>query len=154
MKWSLLYVVGLLLLIANSIEKEFDPDTKYYIYNKVTSKCLLRKLTDNGYSEYYIVTYDECTEDDDSLWYIKDGHIISAATGNCFAIVNSNKLGSKECDKSVLEAQYIQDFVFEGSTICTKTNNCLKDRRGPVGDKKNKDENYDWIISTSLPEKE
>ena len=38
MKLSLLYFVGILLLIVNSNEKEtFDPDTKYFIYNKVTS---------------------------------------------------------------------------------------------------------------------
>ena len=38
MKCSPLYFVGLLLLIVSSIEKEIDPDTKYFIYNKVTNK--------------------------------------------------------------------------------------------------------------------
>ena len=109
-------------------------------------------MTNNGYTEYYIITVGECTNDDYSLWYIRDSHIISAANNNCLAIVNSNKLGAKECDKSVLEALYVQDFVFEGDTICTRLNNCLKDRRGTVGDKKNKDEYYEWTISTSLPE--
>ena len=31
------------------------------------------------------------TDNDDSLWYIKGNHIISAADNNCFAIVNSSK---------------------------------------------------------------
>ena len=152
MKQSLLYLFGILLLIVNSIEKEtFDPDTKYFIYNKVTSKCIKRELTDNGYTEYYIITYGECTNDEDSLWYIKGSHIVSAADNNCLAVVNSNKLGSKDCDKSVLEALYVQDFVIEKDTICTRLDNCLKDRRGSVGDKKNIDEYYEWTISTSLP---
>ena len=154
MKYSPLYFVGLLLLIVSSIEKEFDPDTKYFIYNKVTSNCIKRQLTDNGYSEYYIITYGKCTGDDDSLWYIKDNHIVSAANGNCFAIVNSSKLGSKDCDKQVIEAQYSQNFVFEGETICTNQGNCLKDKRGYTGSKESKDEYYEWVISTSLPESE
>ena len=155
MKLSLLYVFGILLLIVNSNEKEtFDPDTKYFIYNKVTSRCLKRQLTNNGYTEYYTITYGECIENDDTLWYIKGSNIVLAANNNCFAIVNSSKLGAKECDKSVLEAQYVQDFVFESDSISTKLNTCLRDRRGPVGDKKNQDENYEWIISTSLPESE
>ena len=152
MKYSFLYLFGILLLIVNSLEKEFDPDTKYFIYNKVTSKCIKRELTSNGYTEYYIITVGECTNDDDSLWYIRDSHIMLATNDNCLAIVNSNKLGAKDCNKSVLEAVYVQDFVIEGDTICTKNNNCLKDRRGTVGDKKSKDEYYEWTISTSLPE--
>ena len=69
MKYSFLYLFEILLLIVNSIEKEtFDPDTKYFIYNKVTSKCIRRKLTNNGYTEYYVITYDKCTNDEDSLW--------------------------------------------------------------------------------------
>ena len=151
MKYSLLFFLGILLLIVNSIEKEYDPDTKYYIYNKATSRCVKRELTDNGYTEYYIITVGECTKDEDSQWYIRDSHIISAANDNCLAVVNSNKLGAKDCDKSVLEALYIQDFVFEKDTICTRLDNCLKDKRGNIGDKKNKDEYYDWEISTSLP---
>ena len=152
MKCSFLYLFEILLLIVNSIEKEtFDPDTKYFIYNKVTSKCIRRKLTNNGYTEYYVITYDKCTNDEDSLWYIKDSKIISAANENCLAVVNSNNIGSKDCNKSVLEAIYVQDFVFENDTICTRLNNCLKDRRGKVGDKKNKDEYYEWTISSSLP---
>ena len=153
MKYSFLYLFGILLLIVNSIEKEtFDPDTKYFIYNKVTSKCIKRELTNNGYTEYYIITYGECTNDENNLWYIKDSKIILAANDNCLAVVNSNNIGSKDCNKPVLEAIYVQDFVFENDTICTRLNNCLKDRRGKVGDKKNKDEYYEWIISTSLPE--
>ena len=152
MKYSFLYLFGILLLIVNSIEKEFDPDTKYFIYNKATSKCIKRELTNNGYTDYYIITYGECVKDDDCLWYIKGSNIISAANDNCLAVVNSNSLGSKDCDKPVREAVYNQDFVFEDDTICTKLNNCLKGRRGNVGDKKNKDEYYEWIISTSLPE--
>ena len=151
MKYSFLYLFGILLLIVNSLEKEFDPDTKYFIYNKLTSNCIKRKLTNNGYTDYYIMTVGECTNDDDSLWYIRDSHIILAANDNCLAVVNSIKLGAKECDKSVIEALYVQDFVFEGDIICTKFDNCLKDRRGTVGDKKNKDEYYEWTISTSLP---
>ena len=92
MKYLFLFLFGILLLIFNSVEKEFDPDTKYFIYNKVTSKCIKRELANNGFSEYYIITYGECTNDDDSLWYIKENHIISAATDDCFAIVNSNSL--------------------------------------------------------------
>ena len=152
MKSSFLYLFGILLLIVNSIEKTFDPDTKYFIYNKVTSRCIKRELTNNGYADYYIITYGECTDDDDSLWYIKDNHIISSANDNCLAVVNSNKLGSKDCNKSVIEALYVQDFIIEEDTICSKLNNCLKDRRGQVGDKKNKDKYYEWTISTSLPE--
>ena len=152
MKYSFLYLFGILLLIVNSIEKEtYDPDTKYFIYNKETSKCVKRELTSNGYTEYYVITVGECTNDEDSQWYIKDTHIVSAANDNCLAVVNSNKLGAKDCDKSVLEALYVQDFVFEKDTICTRLDNCLKDRRGNVGDKKNKDEYYEWNISTSLP---
>ena len=153
MKHSFLYLFGILLLIVNSIEKEtFDPDTKYFIYNKVTSKCLKRELTNNGYTDYYTITYGKCSDDEDSLWYIKGNHIISAANDNCLAVVNSNKLGAKDCEKSVKEAVYVQDFVIEKDTICTRLNNCLKDKRGSVGDKKNKDEYYEWKISTSLPE--
>ena len=153
MKYSFLYIFVILFLIINSIEKEiFNPDTKYFIYNKVTSKCIKRKLTNNGYTDYYIITYDECTKDEDSLWYIKDSKIISAANEKCLAVVNSNNIGEKDCNKSVLEAIYVQDFVFENGTICTRLNNCLKDRRGKVGDKKNKDEYYEWTISISLPE--
>ena len=151
MKLSLLYFF--VLLIVNSFEKEtFDPDTKYFIYNKATSKCLKRELTNNGFTDYYIITYGECTNDEDSLWYIKDDNIISVATGYCFSIVNYNNLGDKDCNKPVLEAVFIQSFVFEDDTICTKSDRCLKNRRGFVGDKKNKDEYYEWIISTSLPE--
>ena len=58
MKYSCLYIFGILLLIVNSIEKTFDPETKYFIYNKVTSRCIKRELTDNGYTEYYITTYN------------------------------------------------------------------------------------------------
>ena len=151
MKYSCLYIFGILLLIVNSIEKTFDPETKYFIYNKVTSRCIKRELTDNGYTEYYITTYGECTNDDDSLWYIKDGNIISASNNYCLAIVNSNKLGSKDCNKPVTEALFVQNFVIENDTICSKLNNCLKDKRGTVGDKKDKDEYYEWTISTSLP---
>ena len=82
---------------------------------------------------------------------IRDSKIISAANENCLAVVNSINIGAKDCNKSVLEAIYVQDFVFENDTICTRLNNCLKDRRGKVGDKKNKDEYYEWTISTSLP---
>ena len=153
MKYSFFYIFVILFLIIISIEKEiFNPDTKYFIYNKVTSKCIKRKLTNNGYTDYYIITYDECTKDEDSLWYIKDSKIISAANQNCLAVVNYNNIGQKDCNKTVLEAVYVQDFVFENGTICTRLNNCLKDRRGKVGDKKNKDEYYEWTISTSLPE--
>ena len=153
MKYSFLYLLEILLLTIISSEKEiFDPDTKYFIYNKVTSKCIKRELTNNGYTDYYIITYGVCTKDEDSLWYIKDNKIISAVNDYCLAVVNSNNIGSKDCNKSVLEAIYIQDFVFENDTICTRLNNCLKDRRGKVGDKKNKDEYYEWTISTSLPD--
>ena len=152
MKYSFLYLFGILLLIVNSIEKEtFDPDTKYFIYNQATSKCIKRELTNNGYTDYYIIELGECTNDEDSLWYIKGSNIISAANDHCLAVVNSNKLGSKDCDKPVLEALYVQDFVFEDDTICTRLNNCLKGRRGNVGDKKDKDEYYKWRISTKLP---
>ena len=154
MKYSFLHLFGILLLVVNSFEKEtYDPDTKYFIYNKMSSKCIKRYLTNNGYSDYYITAVDKCTNDDDSLWYIRDKNIISAASGYCLAIVNSNKIGSKDCEKSVIEAIFIQDFVIENNTICTN-NYCLKDRRVNVGDKKNKDEYYEWIISTSLLEKE
>ena len=152
MKYSFLYFFGILLLIVNSIEKTFDPDTKYFIYNKATSKCIKRELTNNGYTDYYTIKYGECTDDEDSLWYIKGSNIISAATGHCLAVVNYNQLGAKYCDKPVREALFFQNFVFEDDTICTKLNNCLKGRRGDVGDKKNKDEYYKWTISTSLPE--
>ena len=154
MKYSFLCLFGILLLMVNSLGKEYDPDTKYFIYNKMTSKCIKRELTNNGYTEYYITIVGECTNDDDSLWYIRDNHIILAADNSCLAIVNSNKLGSKDCNKSVIEAVFIQNFVIENNTICTKGNNCLKDRRGNVGDKTNKDEYYEWIISTSLPKPE
>ena len=153
MKYSFLYFFVILLLIVNSLEKEtYDPDTKYFIYNKVTSKCIKRELTNNGYTDYYIITYGECTNDDDSLWFIKDSYIISAATDHCFAIVNYNNLGEKNCNKPVLEAVFIQNFIIENGTICTSGDRCLKNRRGYVGDKKNKDEYYEWTISTSLPE--
>ena len=152
MKCSLLNLFGILLLTVNSIAKEYDPDTKYFIYNKVNSKCVKRELTNNGYTDYYIITYGECTNDDDSLWYIRGNNIILASTENCLAVVNANYLGSKDCDKPVTEALYVQDFIIENDTICTKLNNCLKTRKGPVGDKKYKDEYYEWIISTSLPE--
>ena len=152
MKYSFLYFFVILLLIVNSLEKEtYDPDTKYFIYNKMTSKCIKRELTNNGYTDYYIIKLGECTNDDDSLWYIKESHIILASTNDCLAVVNSNKLGAKDCDKSVLEALYVQDFVIKDGIICTKLNNCLKDRRGNVGDNKNIDEYYEWVISTSLP---
>ena len=153
MKHTILYLFGISLLIVNSTEKKtFDPDTKYFIYNKVTSNCIKRKLTNNGYTDYYIMTYGECTNDEDSLWYIRDNHIISAATDDCFAIVNSNRLGAKDCDEYIIEAQFVQEFYFEDDTICTKLGNCLKDRNGYTGDKKNKDKFYEWTISTSLPE--
>ena len=152
MKYSFLYLFGILLLIVNSIEKEFDPDTKYFIYNKATSKCIKRQLTNNGYTDYYIITCGECTDDDDSLWYIKGNNIISAANDNCLAVVNYNNLGAKDCDKPVREAIFTQEFVFEDDMICTRSNRCLKGRRGDVGDKKSKDEYYEWTISTSLPE--
>ena len=152
MKYSFLYFFGILLLIVNSIEKTFDPDTKYFIYNKANSKCIKRELTNNGYTDYYVITYGECVKDDDCLWYIRGSNIISAANDHCLAVVNSQQLGAKDCDKPVREAVYNQDFVFEDDTICTKLNNCLKGRRGDVGDKKNKDEYYKWTISTSLPE--
>ena len=138
MKHTILYLFGISLLIVNSTEKKtFDPDTKYFIYNKVTSNCIKRKLTNNGYTDYYIMTYGECTNDEDSLWYIRDNHIISAATDDCFAIVNSNRLGAKDCDEYIIEAQFVQEFVIEDDTICTKLGNCLKDRNGYTGDKKN-----------------
>ena len=152
MKQSFLNLFGILLLIVYSIEKEFDPDTKYFIYNKVTSKCVKRELTSNGYTEYYITKYGECTDDEDSLWYIKGSNIISVATGYCLAVVNYNQLSTKDCDKPVKEALFVQDFVFQGDTICTTLDNCLKDRRGTIGDKKNQDKYYEWTISTSLPE--
>ena len=69
MKHSFLFLFGILLLIAHSHEKEFDPDTKYFIYNKVTSDCIKRELANNGFIDYYIITYGECTNDDDSLCY-------------------------------------------------------------------------------------
>ena len=47
MKYSFLYLFGILLLIVNSLEKEFDPDTKYFIYNKLTFNCIKRELTNN-----------------------------------------------------------------------------------------------------------
>ena len=153
MKYLFLFIFWIVILIPISIEKEsFDPDTQYFIYNKVTSKCIKRELTNNGYTDYYIITYGECTNDEDSLWYIKDSKIILVANNNCLAVVNSNNIGAKDCNKSIIEALYVQDFVFENDTICTKLNNCLKDRRGKVGDKKNKDKYYEWTISTSLPE--
>ena len=68
MKYSFLYLFGILLLIVNSIGKEFDPNTKYFIYNK-TSKCIKRQLTNNGYTDYYIITCGECTDDDDMIVY-------------------------------------------------------------------------------------
>ena len=154
MKYSFLYLFGILLLIVNSIEKEtFDPDTKYFIYNKVTSKCIKREMIISGHIlVYHIITYGKCTNDENNLWYIKDNKIILASTDDCLAVINSNNIGVKDCNKTVLEDIYVQDFVFENDTICTRLNNCLKDRRGKVGDKKNKDEYYEWIISTSLPE--
>ena len=162
MKCSFLYLFAALLLIANSAEnpqrfllleeeKTFDPDTKYFIYNTVTGKCLKRELKNNGYTNYNTTTIGNCTDDDDSLWYIRKNHIISAATNYCLAIVNNNNLGSKDCDKSVITAVYHQDFVIDDGTICTKAKNCLKDKNGKVGDIKNKNDYYKWTISTSLP---
>ena len=152
MKYSFLYLFGILLLIVNSIEA-INPNTKYFIYNKVTSRCLKRKLTSNGYTQYYVTTYGDCTNvnDDDCLWYIRGNHIISAANENCLAVVNYNNLGSKNCNQPVTGAVYVQDFNFEDDTICTRLDNCLKDRNGAVGNKSNRDEYYDWTISTSLP---
>ena len=147
---KVLYLIGILLLIVGS--NAFDPDTKYFIYNKVTSRCVKRALTSNGYTEYYITTIGDCTDDDDSLWYIRGSNIISAATEYCLAVVNYNGLGSKDCNKPVIEAVYFQEFVIEDDTICTKQDNCLKDRSGKVGLKKNKGQYYEWTISTSLPE--
>ena len=69
-----LYLIEILLLIVGS--NAFDPDTKYSIYNKVTSRCVKRALTSNGYTEYYITTIGDCTDDDDSLWYIRGSNII------------------------------------------------------------------------------
>ena len=152
MKYSFIYLFVILLLFVNSHEKEFDPDTKYFIYNKVTSDCIKRGLSSNGFNENYIMTYGECTNDDNSLWYIRDGHIISAETGDCFSIVNYNSLGSKDCDKPVVEAIFYQNFIFEDDLICTTNDRCLRNRRCFVGDKKDKDEYYEWTISTSLPE--
>ena len=157
-----LYIIGLLLLIVNSSAKSqkflqsedgeaFNPDTKYFIYNKATSRCIKRALTNNGYTDYYITTIGECTEDDDNLWYIRGSNIVSAATEFCLAVVNFNSLGAKDCKKSVIEAVYFQDFDIEDNTICSKQDNCLKDHNGQVGLKKNKDKYYEWVISTLLP---
>ena len=117
----------------------------------MSSHCIKREKIDNGYTEYYTTKYGECTEDDNCLWYIRERNIINAESEYCLAIVNSISISSKECDKPVKEALFSQEFIIEDDTICTSLNNCLKDRRGEVGNKKNKDEYYEWVISTSLP---
>ena len=77
MKFSLLFIFGILLFLVKGEKTEnFDPDTKYFIFNKLTSRCLKRQLTDNGYTDYYTITYGKCENNDDNKWYIKDGNII------------------------------------------------------------------------------
>ena len=153
MKFSLLFIFGILLFLVKGEKTEnFDPDTKYFIFNKLTSRCLKRQLTDNGYTDYYTITYGKCENNDDNKWYIKDGNIISAANGHCFSIVNYTRLGAKDCKKPVIEAIFMQEFTFEDGVICSRLGNCLRDKNGYVGTSKNLDRYNEWVISTSLPE--
>ena len=88
-------------------------------------------MTNNGYTEYYIMTIGKCTNDDDSLWYIRESHIILAANDNCLAVVNSNKLGAKNATNQFLKPYmfkilFLKVILFElDSTIAWKIEEVL-----------------------------
>ena len=137
-----LFAICWLAVIAKSI----DSNTKYYIYNQSTRKCLGRRTTPQvGFGDNSsIVTTADCN-DSNNRWYIKpstNGYTIRPVNNakQCLCYYDLKFLSLNTCGQGNNQVMVTEGFTINDGSICTTVyNKCISGN---------------FVISTSKPKKQ